>query len=366
MPRLIPLDLYYIYAIIYRVFKRTLKTGLVDDDYPGGIVMDDEKEIYCDGVREFFTLQRQKYEILSAEELNTQIRNLLDDKATSKISSHCKSWLLEDIFVDHFNDWQKLGINVSEFVLDYIENDGKKFLGEYLVDFKKLPKGITADQFIQALSFDIVFDELEGLDYWQQNGYVEYRNHPGWKTLMGIFLAEFMEAGGDMSMLSEKFEEEEGGHFRARGFRPSYYVGAAIDLKNAGIPIDLDEVVNNLRGMACFNRGKSCNLWAYVSEMLDLKNAGARVDLNELATRVRRRKSKLSYDGYLMLMEELIEAGLEIDCTKFAKTIINDLGQTKDFKYQNYIRHDHSKLIQLLAERGLKEDIIEKLCLKLC
>lgn len=330
---------------------------------PGGIVMDDEKESYCDGIRSYFTLQRQKYGVLSAEELNAEIRKLLDNNASSRISSRCQAWLLEDIFVNHFYDWQKLGLDASLFVLDYIEQDEEKFLGEYLVDSKKLPKGVTVNQFIKALSFDIIFDELEGLDYRQQNGYQEYREHPGCNTLMGIFLAEYTDAGGDINLLSEKFNEEKGGHFEARGFRPSYYVGAAIDLKNAGIPIDLDEVVYNLERMACFNRGKSCNIWAFVTEMLELKKAGAKVDLDKLATRVKRRKSSLSYDGYLTLMEELIEAGLEIDFARFAKTVISDLSKTKS--YRNIIRHDHSRLIQLLAERGLKDDLIEKLYVKL-
>ncbi|MBR3156849.1 hypothetical protein IKF20_00230 [Candidatus Saccharibacteria bacterium] len=325
--------------------------------------MEEEKAVYCDGVRQYYSLQRQKYELLSVKRLNTEIRNLLKDEGSTKNGSSYRTWLLEDIFVDHAYDWQRIGLDTSEFILDYLNNDEEKFLGEYLVNFKKLPKGITADQFLEALSFDLIFDELEGLDYWQKNGYIEYRDHPGCNTLMGIFLAEFKEAGGNMNLLSQEFMEEKNGHFRARGFRPGYYVGAAIDLKNAGVPVDLDEVVSNLEDMACFNGGRSCNIWALVGEMLELKEAGAQVDLDKLATRVKRRKTSMSYDGYLTLMEELIEAGLEIDSTRFAKTILTDLSKPKSFR--NTIRHDHSKLIQFLANRGLKNDYIEKLYLKL-
>ena len=311
--------------------------------------MEDEKAIYCDGVREYFTLQRQKYGVISAEGLNGVIRKLMDNENSSKNDTRYKSWLLEDIFVNHNYDWQRLGLDPSGFVLDYLNEDEEKFLGEYLVDFKKLPPGVNANLFLKSLSFDVIFDELEGLDYWQKNGYVEYRNHPGCNTLMGVFLAEFVEAGGSMDALSQRFTEEENGHFRVRGFRPRYYVGAAIDLKNAGIPVDLNEVAQNLECEACFNGGKSCNIWAFVAEMISLRQAGANVDLNKLATRVKRRKSTLTYDGYLTLMQELIEAGLEIDYTKFAKTILNDLGKAKS--YRNAIRRGHSKLIQLPANQ---------------
>ncbi|MBR3236159.1 hypothetical protein IKF92_00550 [Candidatus Saccharibacteria bacterium] len=323
--------------------------------------MDKEKAAYCDGLRRYYALQRQKYNVISAKELNQQIGEFLDMKSI-KTDSCLRKWLLEDIFVDHPNDWQELGLNASNFVLDYIYNDEENsdFLCMYLTDFSKLPEGVSANQLIEALPLDYIFEELEGLDFWQQNGYDEYQEFPNCKSLMGIFLEEFEKAGGDMNLFIKKFVDA-GGHFNTRGYRSHYYVAAALDLHNAGVPVDLTEVARNVDDMVYFYKGGYRTLWPYVFNMLDLYKAGAEVDLKKLESRVKRYKSKMTYDGYLILMEQLIEAGLKIDCTKFAKSVLADLDKAKDFKYQNYIKHSHPSLTKLLARHGVKDELIDQL-----
>ena len=324
--------------------------------------------VYCEALRVFIDTLIKKGG-LSSEKAASWMNDALsvgdeiDFMDTSAFRQY-QAWLLKDIFSGHPDEWEQLGIDATRYVINYIQSDKESYyLPEYFVDFSKLPEGITADQFLKAFTMKEIFDYLEDRSCWGRDlPLAEY----DCRSVAGVFIGEFLAYGGSFVLLFNKFTAEipnfidYTNHFFD-------YVQVAIDLKNAGLPVDLTAVAKSLDSPSFLKSHRLYSIRRYVMDMFDLLAAGAEVDLGKLAAKVKKAKisKQISYDEYLEMVRQLLEAGYEISYNKFAKSVIKDLDANRVFKRQYIANYGHSALMSSLEKYGVEPEIIKELQTKI-
>lgn len=323
-----------------------------------------DEVVYCDALRVFIDTLVKKGG-LSSEKAARWMNDALgvgdeiDFMDTSAFREY-QAWIFKDIFSDHADEWEQLGINTSKYVVAYIDSNKEHYyLPEYFVDFDKLPEGITANQFLKSFTMKEIFGYLEDQSCWGSDlPLAQY----GCRSAAGVFVREFLTHGGSFNLLLQKFTDEIG-NYADCAIHYRIYVPMAIDLKDTGLPVDLTAVATSLDSPLFLGYHRLYDNRRYIMDTFDLMEAGAEVDLKKLATKVKKAKAskKINYDEYLKLMQQLFEFGYDTDFTKFAKSILKDLAETKAFKHQFVANCGHIELLNILEDRQAKPEILDEL-----
>ncbi len=146
-----------------------------------------------------FLCEREKYIRTAQRFIKDVLSNPLADE-------------FKPILQDYTDELKEFGIDPDSYAASFAKNYAKDFID----DLSNLPEILSADRFLENVSMREIYDSL----YW----FYSFDN----------FLKEFIEAGGDETLLCEKFLDE-------IGYSSVYEEFSALfDLLEAGCNIDVE------------------------------------------------------------------------------------------------------------------------------